>query len=68
VNIIPSNGITILDSTMEKNEIRIIKSLSEVLGFEIKNETGKHLYVEVEWDYSSKASEVYSIKKLIIRQ
>jgi len=32
--------------TMRKDEIRVLKSLSEVLGFNITNNTGEPLFVE----------------------
>ena len=56
-------NITILDSTIRRNYIRIIKSPNEILGFNIKNETGDHLFIEVIW------TEINGeIKELIIRK
>ena len=40
------SSITLLDMTMRKDEIRVLKSLSEVLGFNITNNTGEPLFVE----------------------
>lgn len=44
------NSITFLDRTFKKDEVRIVKSPSELLGFDLVNKTGKHLFVEIEWD------------------
>lgn len=48
-SIFPNNGITVLDKSMDKGDIRFIKSLEEYLGFKLINETGEHLYIEVEF-------------------
>lgn len=42
------DGITVLDPSMKRNEIRLLaKGLEEVIGFKITNKTGKHLFIEV---------------------
>ena len=58
---IPDNGVTVIDPTMKKNEIRIIYSMWEIFGFKIINETGKHLYIECK-------PSTQNIKELVIRQ
>jgi len=57
-------GITILDPTMSKNEIRVIKNINEILGFKVTNEVGQHLFVEVKWNNNSSTPQ---IEELIIR-
>lgn len=57
------SGITILDSTMRKDDIRIIKSINEILGFKITNEIGQHLFIEIKWDSNLPGR----IEELIIR-
>lgn len=45
---ISDSGITILDPTMRRDDIRILKrGLEEVLGIKVTNETGEHLFIEV---------------------
>jgi len=56
------NGITILDSSMRKNEIRILKSHVEVLGFTIDNRTGHHLYIEPDYDELGKVIRIRIMK------
>ena len=57
-------GITILDPTMSKNEIRVIKNINEILGFKVTNEVEQHLFVEVKWNNNSSTPQ---IEELIIR-
>jgi len=63
-----NKGITILDPMMKLNEIRIIKSPNEILGFNIKNETDEHLYIEVKWNNGFLAPGEMNIEELIIRK
>jgi len=56
-------GITVLDSTMKKGEIRIIKNINEILGFKITNEIGQHIFVEVKWSSDNNKQ----IQELILR-
>lgn len=54
---------------MRKNEIRILKhGPVEILGFHIKNETGEHLFIEVEWDGHNEHYSSNRINKLVIRK
>jgi len=61
MEIFTTGGITILDSTMKENEVRLIKSIKELYGFEIKNDTGHHLFIEAEFNFDK-------LSKLIIRR
>lgn len=62
-------GITILDPTMEKGDVRVIKNPDEILGFNIKNETGHHLFIEIKWKSGSRVpdSSQIDIEGLVIR-
>ena len=60
-----NKGITILDPTMGPNEIRIIKSHSEVLGFNITNETDQHLFIEPVWNNQK---DYPVLERIIIRK
>jgi hypothetical protein len=62
----PKNGITIIDPHMRKDEIQVIKSLTEYLGFELVNETGIHLFIEVEFANAAHYPVVL-VKKITIR-
>lgn len=57
------DGVTILDSTMRKDEVRIIR-LTEILGFNIINETGEHLFIEPVYEPNT----INKLVKIIIRK
>lgn len=60
-------NITILDPTMSKDEVRIVRSPEEILGFNIKNETDKHLYIEVIRKNGILAPGECDVEELVIR-
>ena len=62
MNVFLNNGITILDSTMGTSEIRLLKSIRDVLGFEVTNETGTHVFLTVTFNIDG------SVKRLLITQ
>ena len=64
----PDNGITLLDRTMQVNEIRVIKSIKDELGFKIINETGNHLFIEIKRNGGFSAPGESNLSELIIRK
>lgn len=52
------DSITILDDRMRKNEIKIIKSHAEILGFNVDNDTGFHLFIQPEFDSTGKLTRI----------
>jgi hypothetical protein len=63
-----SSQIYFLDSTLRENEVRIIKSPVEILGFNIKNETGEPLFIEIKRMSGFLAPGDSDIEELIIRK
>jgi hypothetical protein len=59
---LPKDGITVLDSTIPENSIHILPSLREYLGFELVNQTGAHVFIEVEFGPSPT-----QVKKMTLR-
>jgi len=60
--------IYFLDPTMGRNEVRVIKSPIEILGFNIKNKTGEDLFIEVKRQSGFVAPGESDIEELIIRK
>ena len=62
-----SSPLIFLDDSMNSNDVRIIKSSDELIGFDIKNETGQLLFIHITRKFGFLAPGDCNIERLTIR-